>query len=196
MQIQKRTGFTDKKNYTRYHGMYIARFYCLKEHHVLWDGKKIHAIPEVRKTTVHDHYNFISVIYTVLCQVISMISYIYKRWIPCMCHLQDLKTSAFSSEVSVSNQTDVCLANSTLDKAVDFTSKFVWIRYWCDLLGNYSPILLGQTWRKVTICIRYNVYHTTVVHNLQTTWNQLLWKNEQWVQLLVWTQVYSTDFGY
>lgn len=44
-----------------------------------------------------------------------------------MCHLQDLKTSAFSSKISFSNPTDVCLANSTLDKVVEFTT--IWSLY-------------------------------------------------------------------
>lgn len=105
-----------------HHSMYTERFYCLKEHQVLWDGKKTYAIPKVRKTTIYDHYNLISVIYTILCQMTSIILYVCKRLIPWMCHLQDLKTSAFSSKVSVSNPTDICLANSTLDKVVDFTS--------------------------------------------------------------------------
>lgn len=52
MQVQKCSGFTDKKNYTKYHGMYVERFYCLKDHQVLWDGKKKYGIPEVRETTV------------------------------------------------------------------------------------------------------------------------------------------------
>lgn len=130
MQVQKFTGFTDKENSTRYHSMYTERFYCLKEHQVLWDSKKTFAIPKVRKTTVYDHYNLISVIYPILCQIISIISYICKRLMPWMCHLQHLKTSAFSSKVSVSNPTDDWLANSTLDKVVDFTS--IWSLYGLD----------------------------------------------------------------
>lgn len=41
-----------------------------------------HAIPKVRKTTVYDHYNFIAVIYTILCQMTSITSYVCKRLIP------------------------------------------------------------------------------------------------------------------
>lgn len=47
-----------------------------------------------------------------------------------MCHLQDLKTSASSSKVSFSNPADVCLANSTLDKVVDFIT--IWSSYGLD----------------------------------------------------------------
>lgn len=72
-----------------------------------------------------------------VCQMISIILYICRRLIHWMCHLQDLKTSAFSSKVSVSNPTDVCLANSTLDKVVDYKYlKFVWVKYWYELLRN------------------------------------------------------------
>lgn len=109
---------------------------CILKDSIAWKNTKCSemvrkdAIPKVRKTTVYDHYNFMSVIYTILCQMTSIISYIHKRLIPWMCHLQDLKTSAFSSKVSVSSPTDICLANSTPDKVVDFTS--IWSLYGWD----------------------------------------------------------------
>ena len=73
--------------------MYVERFYCLKEHQVLQDCKKKYAVPEMKKTTAYDYYDFILVIYTIVCHMICIIFSLCKRQIHWIWNLQDLNSS-------------------------------------------------------------------------------------------------------